>query len=178
MAGITAPRPLSAADDRLSFDCGRASLNQWFHRHGWNNHHAGVSRVSVVCDTGTGKIAGYISLSAAQIEREHLPKQHQRNKPDPVPALLLGQLAVDTHYQERGIARSLVFYAFATAVRLAQQMGCFCIITQPLDDGVRDFYRHHGFEDLPFDPKRGMAVRIKDLKHNGFDDVPARESSS
>jgi predicted N-acetyltransferase YhbS len=168
MARITAPRPLEAADDRLSFDCGRESLNQWFHRHGWNNHQASVSRVSVVCDAETGKIVGYVSLSAAQIEREHLPKNYQLNKPDPIPAMLLGQLAVDKQYQGQDVARSLIFYAFSTAVRLAQQMGCFCIITHPLDDGVREFYHRCGFENLPFDPKRSMAVRIIDLEQNGF----------
>jgi predicted N-acetyltransferase YhbS len=172
MAGITPPRPLAAADDRLSFDCGRESLNQWFHRHGWNNHQADVSRISVVCDVETGKIAGYVSLSAAQIEREHLPKNYSRNKPDPVPAVLLGQLAVDKQYQGQGVARSLMFYALSTAVHLSQQMGCFCVITHPLDDDVRAFYRHYGFEDLPFDPKRSMAVRIRDLERNGFSVVP------
>jgi predicted N-acetyltransferase YhbS len=168
MAGIAPPRPLDVADDRASFDCGRESLNQWLHRHGWNNHQAGVSRISVVCDVETGRIAGYVSLSAAQIEREYLPKSHQRNKPDPVPALLLGQLAVDQQYHGQGVARSLMFYALSTAVHVARQMGCVCVFTHPLDDDVRAFYHHYGFEDLPFGPKRSMAVRIKDLEQNGF----------
>jgi hypothetical protein len=38
-------------------------------------------------------IVGYVTLSAAQIEREFLPKRHHRNKPDPVLATLLRQLA-------------------------------------------------------------------------------------
>lgn len=168
MAGLTPPRPLAEGDDREGFDCGRASLNAWFHRHGWRNHQAGASRVSVVCDTGSGRIAGYVSLSAAQIERAYLPKATQRNRPDPLPALLLGQLAVDVRYQGRGIARSLMFFALNTAARYAREIGCFCVITHPLDDGVRAFYRNFGFDDLPFDPRRSMAVRIADLYANGF----------
>ena len=127
-----------------------------------------MSRTSIVCDPVTGGIVGYVSLSSAQIERAFLPKSAQRNRPDPIPALLLGQLAVDNNYQGRGYARSLMFFALTAAVRLSQDMGCFCVLTHPLDNNVRDFYRSFGFEDLPFDPARSMAVRIADLKKNGF----------
>jgi predicted N-acetyltransferase YhbS len=168
MAGLTPPRPLTSADDRQTFDCGRESLNAWFRRNAWRNQQADVSRVSLICDVQTGAIAGYVSLSASSIERAHLPRSSQRNRPNPVPALLLGQLAVDLRYQGRGIAESLLFFALTTAVRVAEEIGCFCVITHPLDDGVRGFYGKYGFEDMPFDPGRSMAVRIADLQRNGF----------
>jgi len=122
----------------------------------------------VVCDAQTGAIAGYVSLSAASIARASLPRALQRNQPDPIPAVLLGQLAVDLRYQGCGIARSLMFFALTTAVRVAQDVGCVCVLTHPLDDWVRAFYRGFGFEDLPFDAERSMAVRIIDLQQNGF----------
>ncbi|MGI8839212.1 MAG: GNAT family N-acetyltransferase [Caulobacteraceae bacterium] len=168
MAGLTPPRPLTVEDDRRAFDCGRDSLNLWFRRHAWRNQASGVSRTSVVCDREGGQIVGYVSLSAAQIERAHLPKVARRNQPDPLPALLLGQLAVDLAHQGRGYARSLVIFALTTAVRFSREIGCFCVITHPLDDRVRTFYRGFGFEDLPFDPRGAMAVRIADLERNGF----------
>lgn len=40
------------------------------------------------------------------------------------------------------------------------------MITHPLDDGVRAFYAKWGFQDLPFDPRRAMMVRMIDLKKN------------
>lgn len=170
MKGVTtAPRPLAAEDDTAVFDCGRAALNQWLRRHAWRNQELGVSRTSVVCDPATGDLIGFVSLSAAQIERAWLPKAQQRNRPDPMPAILLGQLAVDLRWQGRGVARSLVFYALTTAVRLSREVGCFCVLTHPLDDELRALYARFGFEDLPFDPARSMAVRICDLLHNGFD---------
>jgi predicted N-acetyltransferase YhbS len=165
---LTPPRPLAADDQRDTFDCGRESLNQWFHRHGWRNQQSGTSRISVVCDAATNQIAGYVSLSAAQIERAHLAKSAQRNRPDPIPALLLGQLAVDLRYQGHGIARSLMYFALATAVRFSKDIGCFCVLTHPLDDGVRNFYRSFGFQNLPFDPNASMVVRIADLEASGF----------
>jgi predicted N-acetyltransferase YhbS len=162
------PRPLSAEDDRTSFDCGRDSLNHWFHRHAWRNQVNGGSRTSVICEPETGNIAGYVSLSTGQIEREHLPKSAQRNTPDPIPVILLGQLAVGLDYQGNGYARCLLFFALATAVRFSKEIGCIGVVTHPLDDDVRVFYRRFGFQDLPSDPNRGMIARIVDLERSGF----------
>ena len=89
MDGITPPRPLAADDDRQAFDCGRESLNQWFRRNAWRNQQSGASRVSVVIDRATGYIAGFVSLSAARIERGYWPRSSQRNQPDPLPAVPL-----------------------------------------------------------------------------------------
>ena len=168
MAGLTSPRPLAEADDREHFDCGRDSLNQWFRRHAWRNQQSGASRTSVVCETVGGDVVGYVSLSAAQIERAHLPKPSRRNQPDPLPAILLGQLAVDRRHQGQGYARALLWFALTTAGRLSQEIGCFGVLTHPLDDDVRAFYRRFGFEELPGDPNRSMIVRMIDLERNGF----------
>lgn len=168
MAGLTPPRPLAAEDDRDAFDCGRKSLNQWFRRHAWRNQQGGLSRTSVVCDSVTGVVVGYVALSAAQIERGYLPKSAQRNRPDAIPAILLGQLAVDRRHQGNGYARSLLLYALTTVVKLSKEVGCFGVLTHPIDDRVRDFYRRFGFEELPLDPERSMIVRIVDLEENGF----------
>jgi predicted N-acetyltransferase YhbS len=168
MAGLTAPRPLTAEDNRETFDYGRESINQWFRRHAWRNQESDVSRTNVVCDINTGDVIGYVSLSAAQISRAFLPKSAQRNQPDPLPAMLLGQLAIDRRYQGRGYARSLMWFALKTSIRFSKDIGCFAVLTHPLDDELRVFYQRFGFEDLPYDPGRAMIVRIADLERSGF----------
>lgn len=165
---VSSPRPLSESDDRYAFDCGRESLNGWFRRHAWTNHTTGASRVNVICDVTSGKIVGYVTLSAAQIERAFLPKAQQRNRPDPVPATLLGQLAVHKEYQAQGHASSLLLFALKTALRASEIVGSVGVLTHPLDDGVRAFYAKKGFQDLPFDPHRAMMVRMVDLRKNGI----------
>jgi GNAT superfamily N-acetyltransferase len=169
MARLKPPRPLAEGDDRENFDCGRESMNLWFRRHAWRNQQLGISRTTVLCDAESGAIAGYVSLSMGHIEREFLPKASQRNKPDKIPIFLLGQLAVDRRFQRTGIARSLLLYALTTSVRVAKQVGCFGVLTHPLDEESRGLYRRFGFENLPYDPRRSMIVRIKDLEHNGFE---------
>jgi GNAT superfamily N-acetyltransferase len=161
---VTPPRPLAESDDRNLFDCGRESLNVWFRRHAWANHADGASRVNVIADAASGRIVGYVTLSAAQIERAFLPKPQQRNRPDPVPVTLLGQLAVDKDYQRQGYAASLLLFALRTALHAAEIVGSMGVITHPLDDGVRGFYGRWGFRDLPFDPRHAMLVRMVDLQ--------------
>lgn len=164
MAAVTPPRPLAESDNRDLFDCGRESLNIWFRRHAWANQANGASRVNIMTDAATGRIVGYVTLSAAQIERAFLPKPQQRNRPDPLPVTLLGQLAIDKDYQGQGHASSLLFFALKTAVHAAEIVGSMGVITHPLDDGVRGFYTRWGFQDLPFDPRRAMFVRMVDLQ--------------
>ena len=168
MAAVTPPRPLAEKDDRNHFDCGRESLKHWFRQRAWTNHVAGVSRTNVIGDAATGQIVGYVTLSSAQIERAFLPKAQQRNKPDPVPVTLLGQLAIHKDHHDQGHARSLLMFALKTAVRASREIGSFGVITHPIDDTVRAFYRRWGFQDLPSDPRGAMIVRIIDLEANGM----------
>jgi predicted N-acetyltransferase YhbS len=168
VAAVTAPRPLAEDDDRNAFDCGRESMNGWFRRHAWANHASGASRVNVICHASSGRIIGYVTLSAAQVERAFLPKAQQRNQPDPLPATLLGQLAVHKDCNGQGHARSLLQFALKTSLRAAEVIGSIGVITHPLDDGLRAFYAKRGFQDLPFDPRRAMMVRMADLRKNGI----------
>jgi GNAT superfamily N-acetyltransferase len=171
MTAVAPPRPLAEDDDRSTFDCGRESLNTWFRRHAWANQTSGASRVNIVTDATSGRIVGYVTLSAAQIERAFLPKPQQRNRPDPLPVTLLGQLAVDKSYQAQGHAVSLLLFALKTALRAADMVGSVGVITHPLDDAVRSFYAKWGFTDMPFDPRRAMMVRMTDLQRSfGADD--------
>jgi len=168
VAAVTSPRPLRATDDRSQFDCGREPLNTWFQQRAWTNSLTGVSRTNVICDVESGEIVGYVTLSAGQIERSFLAKPHQRNMPNPVPVTLLARLAVDKRHQGEGHASSLLLFALGTALRGSKEIGSFGVVTHPIDDSVRGFYRRRDFEELPFDPNRAMMIRMIDLRSAGI----------
>jgi GNAT superfamily N-acetyltransferase len=83
-------------------------------------------------------------------------------QPDNFP--LLGQLAVDQAYQRQGHATSLLMFALRTALVASETIGSIEVLTHPLDDGVRGFYARWGFQELPFDPRHAMFVRMADLR--------------
>ena len=88
--------------------------------------------------------------------------------PARIPVFLLGRLAVDKSEQGKGYARSLLFFATETCARAATEIGSLGVLTHPLDEEVRQFYRRYGFEDVPYDPMRSMIVKMKDILANGF----------
>jgi predicted N-acetyltransferase YhbS len=163
VAAILPIRPLRGEDDRDAFDCGREAMNAWFRRHAWNAQESGTARVNIIVDS-EGAIIAYVALSASQIERAFLPKSQQRNRPEQIPVTLLGQLAVDTGQQGQGHAASLLQFALRTAFEASKVVGSFGIVTHPLDESVRGFYRRFGFENLPFDPRHAMIMRMADLR--------------
>ena len=169
MERVAPPRPLAGEDELAAFACGRPALNLWLQRHAWRNQKADASRTSVLCCADTGDLIAYVSLASAEIVREHLPKPMQRNKPDPVPTVLLGQLAVDLRYQGQGHARSLLLFALRTAVRLSAEIGCFGVITHPIDEDARRFYLRWGFESLPGHPHDAMILRMADIRASGIE---------
>jgi hypothetical protein len=53
------------------------------------------------------------------------------------------------------------------ALRASRDVGSFGVITHPINDQIRSFYQRWGFEDVPFDPRRSMIVRMADLEKSG-----------
>jgi predicted N-acetyltransferase YhbS len=161
---VSAPRPLLKTDDLSDFDCGHASLNQWFHRNAWRNHVIGDSRVNVIFDEDDGRIVGFVALAASKIGRMELLKSQQRNRPSDIPMVLLGQLAITKEFQGQGLASGLMLFTIKSVLQAAELIGCHGILTQPINEGVREFYRNFDFDDLPGDPKRAMILRLADIK--------------
>ena len=73
------------------------------------NEAKGGARTCVACDGD--RVAGFYSLAASAVERRRLPSRVGRSMPEPAPLILIGQLAVDTHYQGRGLGSDLLIDA-------------------------------------------------------------------
>ncbi len=56
-----------------------------------------------------------------------------------------------------------------TTLAAADMIASVGVIAHPLDQAVRDFYSRWGFQDLPFDPRRAMIVRMADLRQSFSD---------
>ena len=95
---------------------------------------------------------GYYSLSAGAISHEAAPKAMRRNMPDPLPVLLLGRLAIDRRYHNRGLGSALLRDAMIRAVGIASDTGVFAILLHAISEPARQFYLSRGFRESPLQP--------------------------
>ncbi|MCX7098966.1 MAG: GNAT family N-acetyltransferase [Methylococcales bacterium] len=147
---LTPPAPITANQTLANFDSGEVSLNEWLKKRAFKNHAVGAARCFVVC-AGTDVI-GYYCLSAGAISHAAAPKAMRRNMPDPLPVLLLGRLAVDKRYHNRGIGQALLRDALLRAVNVSGDAGVFAILVHALSDPAKQFYLSRGFVESPLQP--------------------------
>jgi GNAT superfamily N-acetyltransferase len=85
------------------------------------------------------------------IDRSAAPDVLAKGAPDPVPALLVGRLAVDYRYSGLVIGTSLAAHVLATAVELNEQAACRAVGVTALNATARTWWKRLGFD--PFDPQ-------------------------
>ena len=147
---LGAPRPLAPDDDLDAFSCGVAPLDDWLRRRARGHEAEGASR-TVVCCAGK-RVAGYYSLAAGSVLREAATGAVRRNMPEPVPAVLIGRLAVDTQWQRKRLGISLLHDAVLRIVGAAGTIGVRAILVHAISDEAKAFYDRHGFRASPLDP--------------------------
>jgi GNAT superfamily N-acetyltransferase len=123
MGKITAPEPITAAHILADFDCGTASLNDWLKRQALKNEISGASRTFVTCKDL--QVVGFYALAVGSVNRKESPGKIKRKMPEPIPVMVLGRLAVDTHWQKSGIGRGLLKDA---VIRTNPCTGCSCAV--------------------------------------------------
>ncbi len=150
MEEIAAPRLLQAGDETQAFDCGVDVLNTWLKRRALLNHLSGASRT---CVAMSGKrIAAYYCLAAGSIQHAATPGKIRRNTPEPIPALVLGRLAVDLGFQKRGVGPMLLLHALERTQEVAKVAGIRALLVHAKDEEAAEFYKRFGFVELPLDP--------------------------
>lgn len=128
------------------FDCGNEILNAWLLQRAKANQLTRASRTFVVI---SDRLVGYYSLSNFAIARQEATSRVARNMPDPIPAVLLGRLAVDRSLQGLGLGKGLLRDAILRTLQVAEQSGVRALFVHAIDDGAREWYRRYGFEPAP-----------------------------
>lgn len=144
-----APVPLSLHHDCSDFNCGNDELSNWLRQHAHDNDVARGSRCFVACDKN--RVAAYYALAAGSVERANTRGSVRRNMPDPIPAIVLGRLAVDGKWQNQGLGADLLKDAIVRALRAANEIGARVMLCHAIDEKARQFYLHHNFVESTFD---------------------------
>ncbi len=146
------PRPIEPTDSTSGFESGEASLDRYLADRALTNHISDFARCYVCADSDSNRVVGYYTLSAVAVEHASLPGWARRNAPNPVPAVLLGRLAVDRKAQGSGLGRLLVRDAILSTLAAADRIGVRLLLVHALHEQAADFYATLGFKPSPTDP--------------------------
>lgn len=141
--------------NRDHFDCGEDELNTWLQRYAGQNRRRNTAATWVVVDA-FDNIAAYASVSMTAVARASAPETLAKHSPDPVPALLLGRLAVDRPHTGGGLGTALVAHVLATAVELNASAACRAVVVTALNARAREWWERLGFS--PFEPDDPNAL--------------------
>ena len=163
---LAAPEPLTAAHDVSEFTCGKPTLDHWLKTRALSNQEKGFTAVLVVHEAG--RVVGYYGLAPAAVVPSALPRSIRTGQPpDPVPCLLLGQLATDVGWAGRGIGTGLVKHALERCVTAAGLVGGRALMVNAVDEDAAAFWRRRGFipsRDEPLILFRSIAAIAASLE--------------
>ncbi|PZM08960.1 GNAT family N-acetyltransferase [Rhizobium tubonense] len=141
---LSAPEPLAVAHNVSEFSCGKPTLDYWLKTRALSNQQKGFTAVLVVHEAG--RVVGYYGLAPSAVVPAILPRSIRTGQPpDPVPCLLLGQLATDEAWAGRGIGTGLVKHALQRCVQAAALIGGRALMVNAVDEEAAEFWRRRGF---------------------------------
>ena len=148
--------------DLAGFSCGNAQLDGWLRLRARENDAQAFSRVFVLARKR--ELIGYYTLSAYAIERRTAPRGVRHGAPNPIAAILLGQLAVARTWHGRGVGASLLQDAVRQFVAAAEIVAARLLVTHPLDPAAAHFYARHGWTDLKASDRPAMYVLLEQAR--------------
>lgn len=160
----TGPVHLDQSHTVEGFDCGDDVLNRWLVSRALSNQHGGGSRTWVATDD-VGQVVAFYASSTAIVLHSEASGKYRRNQPDPIPALLLGRLAVDRKHAGGGLGKALVKHFLMKALEVAELVGVRVLLVHARTREAAHYYQQFGFEQSPFDDLM-MMMLVKDLQYS------------
>ena len=159
--------PLNAAHNRASFCCNVEALNRYFHKQAGQDIRRRISRIFVaVLPDNRKKVLGYYSLSSLSIALEELPEELARKLPKhPVPAALIGRLAVNHNAQGWGIGKMLLVDAIKRTLSVSDQIAIYAMVVDAINNNAKGFYEQFGFVHLSDNSPR-LFLPLKSFEDN------------
>lgn len=147
---------LNNRHDRAGFHCGETSLDDYIRKQARQDVKRRVSRVFVATQPEhPSTIVGYYTLSTLSIELSLLPENLARRLPrHPIPAALLGRLAVSRVAQGGGVGRLLLADALKRTLAVGDEIAIYAMVVDAIDEGAQRFYEQYGFAPLSTTSRR------------------------
>lgn len=145
---------LNTQHQRAAFNCGEESLDLYLRRYAKQDVKRRISRIFVASPVeNPEQVVGYYTLSAYSISADSMPEEQRRRLPGyPVPAAMLGRLAIDKSYQRSGLGRTLVADALLRVKQASEVMAVYALTVDALHEEAATYYQRFGFIAFPDQP--------------------------
>ncbi len=145
-----------------TFDCGDQDLNRFLRQHAFHSQLSGGSTTYVgLVDQA---LIGYFTLAVGSVEYEKAPERVTKGLAHhSIPIMLLARLAVDLHWQKKGVGGGLLKNAMLRTVQAADIAGIRALVVHAKDRAAKGFYQHFNFLPSPSDPLHCFII-LKDVR--------------
>jgi GNAT superfamily N-acetyltransferase len=145
-----------------AFDCGREELNRYLQQYALQNQQSmgAQTYVGLVDET----VVGYYALAVGSVEQDQAPERVKKGlSKHSIPIMLLARLAVDRHWQNRGVGAALLKDAIQRTLQAADIAGIRALLVHAKDAAARGFYERFDFLPSPSDPLH-LFMLLKDAR--------------
>jgi hypothetical protein len=133
-------RPLRPSDDRTSFRCSDARINEYLAKYAGQSQFKQRSVVTYVIERDS-QIASYVTVTGGTVAAERVPRDQGRFSGSfPLPVLVLARMGTDERYLGQKLAFELVGYVLGLALTLSDEIGCIGVLVDA-KPGVVGFYK-------------------------------------
>ena len=155
---------LDRSHNRNVFDCGIGSLNRYLQHQANQDMKRRISRVFVARPPeNKSRILGFYTLSAISIDLSVLPEKVARKLPKhPVPAALIGRLAVDLSAQGMGTGQMLLADSIKRTIAVSDDIAIYAMVVDAINQEAESFYKRYGFTPLAYGSGR-LFLPLKSL---------------
>ena len=158
---------------RNQFSCGDPILDSYIKKQAKQDIKRRISHVYIASAKTTNQatnqedqqqnpILGFYTLSTTSINLAQLPPNKSNKLPKhPIPAALIGRLAVNQSFQGQGIGRRLLADAVKRTLAVSQQIGIYALVVDAIDTNAYHFYQTFGFK--PLKDKQRLFLQLRRL---------------
>jgi GNAT superfamily N-acetyltransferase len=145
--------------DVLGFACGNPTLDHYIQQtviRDEDDHTAAAYVLVSPAQPGTSRrVIGYYTLSSFALSKGQT-RRRDRDKYlgayEPVPAALIGRLALDAEFQGRGLGSVLLSAALGRVLIIREALGIAVAVVHAIDEAAAAFYEHQNFTRFRSEP--------------------------
>lgn len=148
-----------ARHDATRFACGKPALDDYLRGTAARDarDHTAVAYVLVdpADDAPHRRVLGYFTLNSFAFPKKQARRRDQQRHLggyNPVPAVLIGRLALDALAQGQGLGSVLLVTALVRVLALRDKLGIAVVVVHAKDEDAASFSEHQGFTQFRDEP--------------------------